>query len=153
MANTYTSIHIQFVFSVKYRRAMIAPHFEIEMYKDITGILQSHKHKMLAINGLADHLHILAGIRPVESISDICEYIKTSSSRWINENQFTKEKFQWQGGFGAFSYSLSDLPNVIHYIEMQKPTHETIKFKDEYLSMLNEYDIPFADQYLFDFFD
>ena len=132
---------------------MIAPHFETDLYKYITGIIQAHDHKMLAINGLADHLHILAGIRPVESISDICEYMKAYSSKWINENGFTKEKFQWQGGFGAFSYSLSDLPNVIRYIDMQKLTHETIKFKDEYLSMLNEYNVPFSERYLFDFFD
>jgi len=153
MANTYTSIHIQFVFSVKYRRSMIASHFETELYKYMTGIIQQHGHKMLSINGLSDHVHVLAGIRPTESVSDICEYLKASSSKWINDNKFTKEKFRWQGGFGAFSYSLSDLPNVIHYIEMQKLTHESIKFKDEYLSMLNEYNIAFENHYLFDFFD
>jgi putative transposase len=102
MANTYTSIHIQFVFSVKYRRAMIAPHFETDLYKYITGIIQAHDHKMLAINGLADHLHILAGIRPVESISDICEYMKAYSSKWINENGFTKEKFHGRADSAHF---------------------------------------------------
>lgn len=131
----------------------MAPHFESDLYKYITGILQAHNHKMIAINGLADHLPILAGIRPIESISDLCDYMKAGSSNWINHNQFTQEKFQWLVGSGAFSYSLSDLPNVIHYIEMQKLAHEPVKFKNEYLSLLNEYNIPFADQYLFEFFD
>jgi putative transposase len=132
---------------------MITADFETQLYKYMTGIIQDHGHKMLIINGLADHIHVLAGIRPVESISDICEYLKASSSKWINENGFTKDKFQWQRGFGAFSYSLSDLPNVYHYIEMQKLTHESIRFKDEYLSLLNEYDVAADERYLFDFFD
>jgi putative transposase len=132
---------------------MITADFETHLYKYMTGIIQDHGHKMLIINGLADHVHVLAGIRPVESISDICEYLKASSSKWINDNGFTKEKFRWQSGFGAFSYSLSDLPSVIRYIDMQKLTHESIRFKDEYLSLLNEYDVAADERYLFDFFD
>lgn len=153
MANAYTCIHIQFVFCVKYRRAMITTDYDQQLYKYLTGTLQAHGHKMIIINGVEDHIHLLAGILPSESISDICEYLKTSSSNWINDHKLTKSKFQWQRGYGAFSYSLSDLPNVIHYIDIQKLKHQTISFKTEYESTLKEHEIDFDDRYVFDYLD
>jgi len=132
---------------------MILPEFETDLYKYMTGIIQKKDHKMLAINGLSDHVHVLAGVRPKESISDICESLKVSSSKWVNDNHLTPERFQWQGGFGAFSYSLSELPAIIRYIEKQKLTHESIKFRDEYLPMLNETNISYDGRFLFEFFD
>lgn len=103
----------------------------------------------MIINGVEDHLHILVGFRPHQSISDLLKDIKANSSKWINENKFTKTKFNWQEGFGAFSYSRSDLPNVINYIKMQEDHHRKITFLDEYRSYLKEFEIEFDERYIF----
>src|ERR1700733_894406 len=134
MANTYTKIHVQFIFAVKYREGIIQRVWKDELYKYITGIVQNHKHKMIAINGMPDHVHLLAGLRPTQSISDLLQDIKASSSKWINDKKFVKGKFEWQGGYGAFSYGASQLKNVINYINNQEVHHKRISFKDEYLS-------------------
>ena len=149
MANTYTKMHLQFVFAVKHRRAMIDPSWEEELYKYITGIIQNHTHKLLAINGVEDHIHILVGMRPTQSVSDLLQDIKGDSSIWINEKNLTKTKFEWQSGFGAFSYSPRDVNNVIQYILNQKEHHKKNNFKEEYLGMLREYDIDFEEKYTF----
>src|SRR5205085_11222633 len=103
MANTYTQIHLQLVFAVKYRAALIQKSWKDELYKYISGIIQNNKHKLLIINGVEDHLHILIGYRPHQSLSHLMQDIKGSSSIWINENQFIQTKFKWQEGYGAFS--------------------------------------------------
>ena len=100
------------------------PSWEIELYKYITGIVQNNEHKLLAINGVPDHLHFLIGMRPIQALSNLIQDIKRDSSIWINENKFTKRKFNWQEGYGAFSYSRSHLHDVIHYIEKQKLHHK-----------------------------
>src|ERR1700752_208221 len=133
MPNTYTQIHLQFVFAVKHRSNIIHNSWEDELYKYITAIIQNNSHKLLAINGMPDHIHILVGMRPVQSISELLQDIKRSSSKWINEKGFTKSKFEWQEGYGAFSYSLSHVKNVINYINNQKEHHKTQSFKDEYI--------------------
>ena len=107
MPNTYTQIHIQFVFAVKYRAGMIDSSWKNELYKYITGIVQRNNHKLISINGMSDHIHILIGLRPTQSISDLMQDIKGNSSKWINEKPFVKRKFEWQEGFGAFSNSKS----------------------------------------------
>ncbi len=117
MANTYTQIHIQFVFAVKYRDGLIQSSFKAELYQYISGILKPHNHKLLAINGMPDHIHIFIGMRPTQSISDLMQDIKGNSSKWINEKKFLKVKFEWQEGFGAFSYSKSHVNKVIDYIK------------------------------------
>jgi REP element-mobilizing transposase RayT len=105
MANTYTQIHLQFVFVVKYRNGLIHPSWKEELYAYIIGITSFHNHKVLAINGMPDHLHIFVGMRPSQSISELLQDIKGSSAKWINEKGFLKQKFEWQEGYGAFSYS------------------------------------------------
>jgi len=103
MANTYTQIHVHFVFSVKYREGVIGVLWKEELYKYIAGIIKTNNHKLLAINGMSDHIHILIGMRPTQSISDLMQDIKGNSSKWINEKKFLKAKFEWQEGYGAFS--------------------------------------------------
>src|SRR5205085_131867 len=105
MPNTYTQIHLQLIFAVKYRAALIKDSWKHDLYKYITGIVQNHRHKLLIINGVEDHLHLLIGFRPHQSLSDLMQDIKGDSSKWINKNNFIKSRFEWQGGYGAFSYS------------------------------------------------
>ncbi|MBK7252969.1 MAG: IS200/IS605 family transposase [Ignavibacteria bacterium] len=149
MANTYTQIHIQFIFAVKYRKGVILASWKDELYKYLTGIVQNNKHKMISINGMPDHIHLLAGIRPSQSISDLMQDIKGSSSKWINKMKFTKERFEWQEGYGAFSYGKSQVKNVISYIENQEKHHKRKSFKEEYLDFLKKFDVEFDDKYLF----
>ena len=149
MANTYTQIHIQFVFAVKHRKGIIHNSFKDELYKYITGIIQTHNHKLLAINGMSDHIHILIGMRPTQSISDLLQDIKGSSSKWINEKKFLNVKFEWQEGYGAFSYSKSSVENVINYIKNQEEHHRRKTFKEEYLKLLEDFEIDFDERYIF----
>ena len=114
MANTYTQIHLQLIFAVKYREAVITNIWKNELYKYISGIIQQQKHKLIIVNGVADHIHLLIGFRPNQALADLMQDIKGSSSKWINENKFTRSKFSWQEGYGAFSYSHSHLSNVIN---------------------------------------
>lgn len=126
MANTYTQIHIQAVFAVQNRDCIIGNQWKNELYKYITGIIQNQKHKLLAINGMADHIHILFGMRPVQSLSDLLQDIKGDSSQWINKRKFINAKFSWQEGYGAFSYGKSQIPKVIQYIKDQEEHHKKI---------------------------
>src|SRR6187431_2256913 len=120
MANTYTQVHIQFVFAVKYRYGVIDLSWQEELYKYITGIVQNNNHKLIVINGMPDHIHILIGLRPNQSISELMQIIKTNSSKWINEKGFVKGRFEWQEGYGAFSYGKSQVNDVIEYINNQQ---------------------------------
>jgi REP element-mobilizing transposase RayT len=134
MANAYTQIHIHAVFAVQNRECIISAQWKDELYKYITGIIRNNNHKPLAINGMPDHIHILFGMRPVQSLSDLMQDIKGYSSKWINEKHFIKTKFSWQEGYGAFSYSKSQLPQVISYIENQENHHKKKTFSEEYRS-------------------
>ncbi len=149
MANTYTQIHMQLIFAVQNRLAQIDKIWEEELYKYITGIVQNQKHKLLCINGMPDHLHILIGYRPHQALSDLLREIKGDSSLWINEKRFTKSKFAWQEGYGAFSYSRTDLPNVYSYIESQKIHHQKKTFLDEYKEFLEEFKVEYDERYIF----
>lgn len=148
MSNTYTQIHIQLIFAVQYRMAMIDKIWKDELYKYITGIIQKQKHKLVIINGVNDHIHILLGYRPHQSLSDLLQDIKGSSSKWINENKLTKIKFAWQEGYGAFSYSHSHLSKVISYIKNQEQHHKKITFMNEYRSFLKSYEVEFDERYI-----
>lgn len=148
MSNTYTQIHIQLIFAIQYRMAMIDKIWKDELYKYITGIIQKQKHKLVIINGVNDHIHILLGYRPHQSLSDLLQDIKGSSSKWINENKLTKIKFAWQEGYGAFSYSHSHLSKVISYIKNQEQHHKKITFMNEYRSFLKSYEVEFDERYV-----
>jgi putative transposase len=149
MANTYTQIHIHFVFAVKFRQAIISNEWKDELYKYIAGIIKSNNHKLLAINGVADHVHILLGIRPAQSISDLMKHIKQDSSKWINKNNFFKSHFEWQEGYGAFSYSKSQLNAVINYIQNQELHHSKRTFKEEYIDFLEKFEIDYDERFIF----
>lgn len=149
MANTYTQIHIQAVFSVQNRDCIIRNGWKDELYKYITGIVYNNKHKLLAINGMPDHIHILFGLRPSQSLSDLMQDIKGNSSKWINEKRFIRERFSWQEGYGAFSYSKSELSHVTRYIDSQPEHHKHKTFLEEYLNMLKELEIDWDVRYMF----
>lgn len=149
MANTYTQLHIHFVFAVKFRGALIHPSFKDELYQYITGIVKSYNHKLLCINGMPDHIHILIGFRPTQSIADLMKLVKNNSSKWINEKKFLKVQFEWQEGYGAFSYSKTDLKNIINYIQNQEKHHAKVTFKQEFILLLEEYELEYDINYLF----
>lgn len=149
MANTYIQIHIQFVFAVKYRVGTISSEWKDELYKYITGIIQSKNHKLICINGMEDHIHILVGMRPNQSVSDLLQDIKGSSSKWINGRKLTKGRFEWQEGYGAFSYGKSQIPLVIKYILEQEIHHTKKSFIEEYIDFLEKFDVEFDKKYIF----
>jgi putative transposase len=149
MANTYTQIFIHTVFTVQNRLSLIMPEWEKQLYKYITGIIQNNGHKMIIINGMPDHVHIFFGLNPVQSLSNLMQDIKGDSSRWINNNKLVKGRFSWQEGYGAFSYSKSQVQNVIEYIRKQKEHHRKRTFLEEYEEFLKLYEIDFDRKYIF----
>lgn len=153
MADTYTQIYIHIVFAVQNRKALIKPEWEEELYKYITGIIQNKGQKMLAINGTHNHIHFLIGMKPTCCLSDLVREVKKASNAFINERKLTPYNFRWQEGFGAFSYSRSQLTNVIQYIANQKVHHNKDTFQEEYLAFLNSFDVDFKDEYLFDWIE
>jgi putative transposase len=149
MPNTYTQLHIHFVFAVKYRKAVITNEWEDRLHKYITGIMQGNGHKMLAINSAEDHIHIFIGLNPKQSISEIMRLVKGDSSEFVNKEKFTKRKFQWQEGYGAFSNSHSQIDAVVKYILNQKTHHAKTSFKEEYLKILKDNNIEYDEKYIF----
>jgi putative transposase len=149
MANTYTQIHIHAVFSVKDRTCIIKKLWKDELYKYIAGIIQTNKHKVLTINGMPDHIHILLGMRPTQSLSGLMQDIKGGSSLWINKKQFVKGRFSWQEGYGAFSYSKSNVGHVIDYIKKQEIHHRKRTFIEEYNDFLEKFEIDYDQRYIF----
>ncbi|MBN9298969.1 MAG: IS200/IS605 family transposase [Filimonas sp.] len=148
MANTYTQIHLQLVFAVKNRVSLIQQTWKSELYRYISGIIQHQGHKLLAINGMPDHIHILIGMRPDQPLSALLQFIKRDSSKWINTKRFVMGQFEWQEGYGAFSYSKSHIPNVIHYIEQQELHHKKKTFREEYIEFLEKFEIDYNEQYI-----
>jgi len=153
MANTYTQCYVHLVFSPKNREALIKKEWNDELEKYITAIVQSRKHKLLAIGSMPDHIHILVGYNVNDLIPDLVEQIKTSISTWIKEKRLSKFKFDWQRGYGAFTHSRTQIDTVINYILNQEQHHEKKSFKTEYLDMLEKNGVEFKDEYLFDFFE
>ncbi|HVW97909.1 MAG TPA: IS200/IS605 family transposase [Mucilaginibacter sp.] len=149
MANTYTQIHIQCVMAVKYRASLIHPDWKDQLQKYITGIVQNYGHKMLAINNMPDHLHLFFGFRPNQSLSDLMRIVKSESSRWINDKQFTPAIFNWQEGYGAFSYSRSHVQKVIEYVLNQEEHHRHKTFIEEYEQFLTQFEIDYNERYIF----
>jgi len=149
MANTYTQIHIQCVMAVKYRQSLIQPEWKDQLQKYITGITQNYGHKMLAINNMPDHLHMFFGFRPNQSLSDLMRIVKSESTKWINDKQFTPAVFNWQEGYGAFSYSRSHVNKVTEYVLNQEEHHRHKTFLEEYEQFLKQFEIPYEERYIF----
>jgi len=153
MANTYSQIYIQVVFAVQGRENLIKCEWRDELHKYITGIVKNHEQKLIIIGGISNHIHILLGIKPNIALSDLVREIKANSSRFVNERKFVKGKFYWQEGFGAFSYSHSQLDAVIRYIENQEEHPAQKSFKDEYKGFLKNFRVEDDEKYLFEWLE
>jgi putative transposase len=147
--NTFSQLYVHFVFAVKYRAALIAADWEEVLHKYITGITQNNGHKMIAINSAEDHLHMFVGLNPKQSISELMRLVKGDSAEFVNRQKFTRQKFRWQEGYGAFTHSRSDVDRVAKYIFNQKEHHKLEAFNKEYIVLLNEAGIEYDEKYLF----
>jgi putative transposase len=152
MANTYSEIYIHVVFAVKYRANLIANTWRTSLYQYITGIVKSKNQKLMVVNGVADHVHILLGLKPECNLSDLVRDIKANSSRWINENGYVQGVFEWQRGFGAFSIGSKQVKTVIAYINNQEEHHRKKTFREEYIEFLEEYGVDYQPKYIFEDF-
>ena len=148
MANTFTQIYLHLVFAVQNRVSLIQHAWKDELYKYITGITQNNGHKLIAINGMPNHLHIAVGYKPHQLIPDLLQDIKGDSSKWINKKKFVRGRFNWQEGYGAFSFSHSQIDRVVKYINNQEQHHGKKTFREEYIQLLKKYDIPFDEKYI-----
>jgi len=153
MANTNIDINIQLVFAVKNHDSLLRKEWRSQLYQYITGVIQNHNHKMLRINGMSDHIHIFIGYDVNQLIPDLVEEIKTSSNKYIKDHKLTLNKFAWQSGYGAFSYSHDDRDKVINYIINQQEHHRKKTFQEEYMNFIKEFEIEYKAPYLFEFFD
>ncbi len=153
MANTYSQIHIQAVFAVQGRLRLIPKQHKEELQKYITGIIQGEGQKLLALNCMPDHTHIFFGLRPQKAIADLMRVVKTESSKWVSEKGWMREKFAWQQGYGAFSYCRREVDTLVRYVMNQEEHHRHTSFKREYLKFLDEFQIPYDEQYLFQWID
>ena len=149
MANTYTQIYIHVVFAVEGRQNLITPEHNDELQKYITGIVSAQKQKLIAINNMPDHLHLLIGLQPDCSLSDLVRDVKAGSSKFINGKHWVAGRFSWQEGFGAFSHSRSQLGTVIRYIENQQKHHSRKSFREEYITMLEKFGVDYDPRYIF----
>ena len=153
MANTYSQIYIHIVFAVKGRQNLIRAEIREELHKYITGIITNRDQKLLSIFCMPDHTHLLIGLKPSISISDLARDIKAGSSKFINDNKLNKGKFSWQEGFGVFSYSRSQIDTVIKYIQNQEKHHNKKSFKEEYIDFLEKFAVEYDEKYLFEWVD
>ena len=153
MANTYTQLYAQIIFAPKGRQNLIQDRIKNDIYKYIIGIIKNKNQKPFIINGMPDHIHILLGFSPDISLSDLVRDIKSNSSNFINKQKLVAGQFAWQKGFGAFTYSKSQLPAVIKYIQLQEEHHRIKSFKQEYLSLLSKFEIKYKNEFLFEWYE
>ena len=149
MANTYHQIYLQTVFAVKYRKAVIDNEWKDQLHAVIGNLINEKKCKTIIVNGVADHVHCFLGLNPSVSISELMKTVKAKSSKYINDNKLTRRRFEWQRGYGVFSYSQSHIDNVYKYIQNQEKHHQKQTFKDEYLDLLKKFNISYDEQYIF----
>lgn len=153
MAGTFSQIYIQIIFAVKGRENLIAQTWKDELHKYIAGIIKGKSQKPIIVNGMPDHIHAFVGLKPSMAISDLVRDIKNNSTNFINDKKFLRGKFSWQEGYGAFSYSHSQIENVYNYILNQEEHHKKKTFREEYLEFLKKYEVEFSDKYLFDWLE
>jgi REP element-mobilizing transposase RayT len=149
MANTYHQIYLHLVFAVKYREAVIEKDWRSELFAVIGNLINENGCKTIIVNGVEDHVHCLVGLKPAISVSDLMKAVKAKSSKYINDKALTPNRFEWQEGYGVFSYSQSQIASVYKYIENQEEHHRQQTFKDEYLSLLEKFNVTYDSQYLF----
>lgn len=150
MANTYHQIYLQVVFAVKYRAAVLDKAWRSQVFGVIGNLINEANCKTIIVNGVEDHVHCFVSLKPVVSVSELMKAVKAKSSKYINDYHLTKKRFEWQRGYGVFSYSQSHIDKVYHYIKNQEEHHKKQFFKDEYLELLKEFDIGYDEQYLFE---
>jgi len=153
MAGTFSQIYIQVVFAVKGRDCLIHSEWEERLYQYITGIVRSKEQKMLAINGMPNHIHFFIGMKPGCCLSDLVREVKKSSNEFVNDNRLSKFNFSWQEGYGAFSYSHSQIDLVAKYVLNQKAHHKKVTFKEEYIDFLKKFEIEHNEKYLFEWIE
>jgi putative transposase len=149
MANTYHQIYLQIVFAVKYRAAVLDKLWRSQVFAVIGNLINEAKCKTIIVNGVEDHVHCFVSLKPVVSVSELMKTVKAKSSKYINDHHLTRERFEWQEGYGVFSYSQSHIDNVYHYIKSQEEHHRKQPFKEEYVGLLKEFNISFDQQYVF----
>ena len=149
MANTYHQIYLQTVYAVKYRQAVLDKTWRSKVQGVIGNLINETGCKTIIVNGVEDHMHCFLGLRPVVSVSELMKTVKAKSSKYINDHKLTKERFEWQGGYGVFSYSQSAVESVFKYIQNQEAHHKKQTFKDEYLEFLKKFKVEFDEQYVF----
>ena len=150
MANTYHQVYIQVVFAVKYREAVIANEWKSILFGVIGNLINETGCKTIIVNGVEDHVHCFLGLKPTVSISELMKTVKSKSSKYINDNRLTKSRFEWQEGYGAFSYGHSQINVVYKYILNQEEHHKKQTFKEEYLEFLDKFEVPFDERYIFE---
>lgn len=148
MANTYTKIYLHIVFAVRNRKSLIQTEWKDELYKYITGVVKNNGHKLIAINGMPDHIHMAVGYKPNQLISVLVQDIKGNSSTWINKKKLLSDKFNWQAGYGAFSFSHSHIDTVVKYIYNQEIHHKKKSLKEEYIELLTKYEVDYNEKYI-----
>lgn len=149
MANTYHQIYLQTVFAVKYREAVIDKTWSSKLYAVIGNLINETNCKTIIVNGVEDHVHYLIGLKPVVSVSELMKTVKAKSSKYINHHSLTTSRFEWQEGYGVFSYSQSQLDKVYKYIQNQEAHHRNQTFKEEYLEFLKKFKIEYDEKYIF----
>ena len=149
MANTYHQVYIQTIFAVKYRKALISKEWQTTLFAIIGNLINETNCKTIIVNGVEDHVHCFIGLKPVVSIAELMKTIKSRSSKYINDHSLTPQRFEWQEGYGVFSYSQSQIANVYKYIQNQETHHKKQTFRDEYLSFLEKFNVAYDEQYIF----
>lgn len=149
MSNTFSQIYIHVVTAVKPRSALIDPAWKDRLHRYITGIVEAHGHKVLAINSSPDHLHMFFSLWPTQSLADLMRVVKGESSEWINKEGLTPAQFRWQEGYGAFSYARAQVHDVVHYIAHGDGNHHIKPYQDEYRDSLRKVEEPYGEQYMF----
>ena len=150
MPGTFSQIYIQTVFAVKGRENLLNKAWRSEVFKYMTGIIKNKGQKPIIINGVTDHVHLFIGMKPSMALADLMRDVKNNSTNFINENRWLPGKFRWQEGYGAFSYSHSQIDKVYRYILHQKEHHKKRTFREEYLEFLDRYEIPYEERFLFE---
>jgi REP element-mobilizing transposase RayT len=149
MANTFTQIHIHAVFAVQNRMSLIQKSWRERLYQYVIAVIQNREHKVLAIGGMPDHIHILFGLRPIQALSSLMQEVKRDSSEWVNRQRLAVGRFTWQEGYSAFSYSKSQVPAIANYIATQEEHHAKTTFMDEYKTFLNQFEVEYDERYIF----
>ncbi len=148
MSNTYSQVYVQCVFAVKYREAMINKEWKSNLLGVIGNLINETGCKTIIVNGVEDHVHCFLGLKPVLSISDLMKEVKAKSSKYINDHQLTKSRFEWQEGYGVFSYGHSQIDDVFQYISNQEVHHKKQTFREEYVAFLEKFEVPYDERYI-----